>query len=200
MTLITALWGSAPAIACVYVAPADFVVDTTVEDDLPPATPVVVGVAIGRGRGPEHLPNGGMSSSSCDSGGWIVLTVDRPSGFDPVDGVGYRFEWVDGTLPDDFVLRDPAAPPIQGPELAFHWEDGATEQQEAFAFTLAIVPVDLAGNEGIPLEVLVADEGRAASASDVTGCSTVAGTTTLGCAAMAIGASFRRRRPFRASS
>jgi hypothetical protein len=58
--------------------------------------------------------------------------------------------------------------PFDSSGIPVPWDDGATDRQEAFAFTLSIAPVDLAGNVGLPQLVRVADPGSA-------GCSVAGG-------------------------
>lgn len=146
-----------PTWACSMVGPDPFAVDSAIEDDLPPAPPVRVGVDLQRGVGPRRSGLFGRETTSCDDIGGVWIEVARPAGDpDPADEVGYRLEQLDGTLPDG--LEVPSGP-WRGPTLSLTWIDDATDDQEPFAFTLAIVPVDRAGNEGPALELELADDG-----------------------------------------
>lgn len=156
MSLLLAL-ALDPAHACSIAAPPTLQIDPGIEDDVPPAPPVVLGVEIQRGRGPrDHM------ITSCDDIGSIRIEVARPEGDpDGIEEVGYRLRLLDGRLPRGLTL--PGDDALLGELLRLHWVDGATDDQDAFAFTLALVPVDVAGNEGKTVRVRIEDDGIAAS-------------------------------------
>lgn len=177
---------AADALACSFLAPPELEIVADPSDTAGPAAPVLGEISVNRGRGPRL---GG--ASSCDDLGWLELRLDRPAGDpDAAAAVGYRFELVDGALPDGFALPARDGAPWVGPDLTFTWVDEATDAQEAFAFTVDVIPVDAAGNEGEPLTIEVADDG---SSGKVLGCDTAGGVAGL----WAVGAALllaRRRR------
>lgn len=141
-------------------------------DVVAPAPPEVEGVDVVRGE-----PGG---SASCRDYGSIRITVARPEGDpDGEDAVGYRLEQVDGDMPPDFVLYDAA---LLGPELVVYWPE---VDPHPFAATLALIPVDAAGNEGAPVEVAVRDRWPV-------GCATAPGAGSAGWLGLAL--AFRRRQ------
>lgn len=128
-------------------------VDPSLPDRTAPAQPVVVSVRVTRGYA-------GEPAIDCSPLGVIGVDVRRPaSDLDSDETVGYRWRTVDGTLPDDLFVYE-EAPPEVGPHLSLVWDDGAVDLQEPFAVTLELVPVDLAGNEGLPVAFFVQDPGR----------------------------------------
>ena len=173
--------------ACSIAAPPTLQIDPRIEDEVPPAPPVVLGVEIRRGRGPR----GGMVTS-CDDIGAIEIEVARPEG-DPDDPeeVGYRLKLLAGKLPEGLAL--PGEDALLGAFLRLHWLDGATDHQEAFSFTLALVPVDRAGNEGKPARVTIEDEGS--TESEQPACATAPGQGVLWAAVLLGLLARRRQRP-----
>ena len=152
-----------PADACSLQAPAELVIDETLDDAVPPEAPVLREVEILRGEGPEDLGDGMVRIDSCASSGHVALRME------PVDEpVGHRVALVDGVLPDGMRLPKQIQ---EGSAVGWTWHDGGTHRQERFAFTVDVVPVDEAGNEGPALTVLVEDPGRRREA----GCATVPG-------------------------
>jgi hypothetical protein len=129
-----------------YLDPAEQGVDVT------PPGPVIVG-AIEILRGEDNTPGCGVTGS-CDGTGFIGFEVSSSDDRTPAELLGYRVELVSGTLPAGALpltaLRADGA-------LVLRWDDG-TSDHEAFSAELRIVPVDLAGNEGLAATVTVADE------------------------------------------
>lgn len=169
--MILYLLGAAiPAFACVLAPPQTLVVDPTLADAEAPLAPELVSVDVQRGVGPRGGPFT-VTITSCDDVGAIAITLARPEGdTDDETTVGYRFSLVDGTLPDGLQLPADDGAPWVGPVLNLAWIDGAEDDQDAVLFTVALTPVDAAGNEGEPIEVDVADVALAPG-----GCSTVPG-------------------------
>ena len=182
LLLVEGLFGATPARACSLLPPQVLVVDSLVKgDEDPPATPILRELTVARGRGAVRTEAGLWMSSSCDDIGSIAMTLERPEGDpDGDDDVGYALVQLDGTLPRDLALPPQ---PILGPDLVLHWIDGSTDEQESFGFTVAVTPVDVAGNEGAALEVLVAHDGgtetSAADRSQGSGCATGYGVPSV---------------------
>jgi MYXO-CTERM domain-containing protein len=156
--------------------------DPSSTDDVPPAPPELRELLIMRGhRG---------SSAACADVGFVDLELTRPAADpDGEDDVGYLFDLIEGDLPGG--LRLPREP-LLGPFVSLDWIDRATRAQEPLDFTLAVIPVDVAGNEGEPLLVPVSHEGRERES----GCST-APDAGLWALLVALGLSRRARRPTR---
>lgn len=188
--LLSFLTGTADA--CVVASPRTMSLDLTIDDDLVPAPPDILGVDVTRGRGPRRsfLTS---SVTSCDDLGSIQIAVARPAG-DPDDEttVGYRLETIDGSLPDGLALWDDAGP-LLGPDLSLTWNDGAEDDQDPFDVTLAVFPVDGAGNEGEPTEVRLTDDGVPLP----NGCSTVPGSAGGLAGLVWVAVCLRRRSPAR---
>jgi hypothetical protein len=104
---------------------------------------------------------GTRAGTSCDNTGLIVIEItgakdDRT----PREKIGYRITHVAGTLPygvslPSYVFLLPVAAGDVSREvfrvtLPLPWGDRATGDQESIDFTLAVVAVDLAGNESAP--------------------------------------------------
>ena len=106
-----------------------------------------------RGRGPVAHEDGIVSVTSCDDIGSVVLALKAVPRDDrtPPDKIGYRILLVDGELPKGASLSEQATRDLTDEnELTFYWPDGATDEQEPLEFALAIVAVDLGGNESEP--------------------------------------------------
>jgi len=139
------------ASACDYPAPETHEVDPeeAAVDDEPPAKVDAVGVEIRRGKGPQ----GGCSqtSTSCDDIGSITIVPTPPSdNRTPSDELGYRVRLVGGVAPSGLTIPTEAVRLQSGdpPALYLHWIDGATDDQEAIDFSIALTAIDRAGNEG----------------------------------------------------
>ena len=110
-----------------------------------------------RGRGSVAHEDWSMSATSCDDIGSVVLALKSRPNDDrtPPDKIGYRIILVDGKLPEGAVVTASATRDLSPEnELTFYWIDGATDDQEPIEFAVAIVAVDLAGNESDPSEPL----------------------------------------------
>jgi hypothetical protein len=145
--------------ACSFASNQPLVIDPQAQasDSTPPSPPSVGVESITRGKGPQ--PAGcGQSVSSCDDIGWIVLTVDATDDQTASAGLGYQVELVAGDLPAGLALPNGPVLPREG-RLLLVWTDGASDDQEAISFTLALRAVDLAGNVGQPTTVQINDPG-----------------------------------------
>ncbi len=149
-----------------------------------------------------------LRGHSCDDLGTIALSVpaavdDRsPDSDDYVqDGVGYVLRVADGSLPEGLTLAStPAAAFIHAgvADFLLVWIDEATDEQEAFDFTLGIVAIDLAGNPSEEVFVDIADPGsggsqEAAKSDDPLGCASAAAPPVWWGLAASVAAVFGRR-------
>jgi hypothetical protein len=114
-------------------------------------------VDVQRGAGPrsDGCFGGSQMTTSCDDTGFVTLTF-APATDDrtPADRMGYEVLVTSGDAP--FALE--GAVRSDG-RIVFVWSDGATDDQEALDFTLAVTPIDLAGNRGPTSEARVTDAG-----------------------------------------
>jgi MYXO-CTERM domain-containing protein len=187
MWFLALLWAS-PASACSFLSDDEHVVDTTTTNGDAPAAPEIGEVTIGRGNGPQRAGCSQMVTS-CDDAGWLQIAVSATDDFTLSEEIGFRVELVEGDLPDGFAF-DGVARRARDGALHFHWNDEATDEQEAFDFTVSIVAIDLAGNESEPVELDVSDPG-----SEERGCSHTGGSwLALGPAGLVAAALRRRRR------
>ena len=202
--LLTMLLGtSSAAWACLIVTAGEFALDASAEDAQPPVLEEKdSSIRVTRGYGPFCAADGSISSSSCGDLG--VIGVSISAAWDEAApelvedgtlqiqaGVGYRLRVVSGTPPDGFWL--PEAP--QGAfwssgnaSFSLVWGDGATDEQEPFAFELGIRAVDLAGNESSEELILtISDPGTRAEDGSCWGVlgdgAEADGGKSLGCAA-----------------
>ena len=180
MTLTALFLLAAPAFGCSIAGPQEFLIDDTLVDDQAPARPELVDVEINRGQGPRKKGLVSMSTS-CDDIGFISIELE-PTG----EELGYYLDLVDGDLPDGMDGLPEVA--WTGPGFTLTWIDEATDDQDAFAFTLSLTPVDRAGNLGDPLEVDIEDDAA------TKGCSSVPGAPVGSLALLAGLAGLARRR------
>jgi hypothetical protein len=147
--------------ACKLAVPRPLVLDPQSSDTTPPSAPTATVGSIRRGKGPET--NGcSQSTSSCDDLGSIYIALTATDDEATPDQMGFQLELTDGALPSGLTL--PSSPVLAtAGHLYLAWGDGATDEQEAIAFTLAIRAVDLAGNISPPTTVKVASEGSGCS-------------------------------------
>lgn len=158
-----ALMLSVAAWACSVAPDAPFETEPDPDDTVAPQEPVLEALDVRRGKGPESAGCGRAMTTSCDDIGFITLTFAQPEGdTHAADAIGYAIRFVGGTLPDGLEAPEGL---WAGPSLHLYWIDGATDDQEPFAFDVEIVAVDPAGNESPPLRVEVADGADAASAA-----------------------------------
>ena len=152
------------SLACSYGTPPALVLDPQAQtsDTTPPSLPVAKVDSVRRGKGPTTYANCSQSASSCDDIGSISIALTATDDQATADKMGYQVEVVAGHLPDGLAL--PSGPVLlTGGHLYLHWIDGATDDQEAVSFTLAIRAVDLAGNTSPPANVDVSDGGSGCS-------------------------------------
>jgi hypothetical protein len=180
--MIIALYATAAG-ACSFVGPTAFVASPS--DDVAAPTGLTLGaVDVTRGQGPRGFFGGVITS--CDDVGFIGLDATATDDRTAAAALAYRVVLVEGALPDGLVLPDgPMVYPTPG-RLDWVWVDGATDDQEPFAFTLEVVALDEAGNVSEPAEVAIEHAGSTG------GCSTSVGVASLGLAL--IGALGTRRR------
>jgi hypothetical protein len=135
--------------------PAEQAADTTPPSEIGETT-----YSVQRGQGPQGGGCSGESVTSCDDIGSVSLQLGTVS--DDRTGsseMGFRLEVVDGALPSGLELPSGDVRAYPDGALTFHWTDGASDDQEAFDFTLSISAVDRGGNGGPPREVRVQDDG-----------------------------------------
>jgi hypothetical protein len=155
--------------------------------------PKLTGLAvttIKRGKGSE---NAGCSSSgtSCDDLGWVAILPAVTDDHTPASELGYALSLVEGKLPEGLELPlQRFKLPVPGKEIRLSWLDGQTDDQEPFDFVLAVVVIDLAGNESAPLGVHVTNGGNDGCSVARLRTSTAAGTAF---ALLALAAFARRR-------
>jgi hypothetical protein len=147
--------------ACKLAVPRPLVLDPQSSDTTPPSAPTATVGSIRRGKGPET--NGcNQSASSCDDLGSIDIAVTAADDEATPDRLGFQLELADGALPSGLTL--PSGPVLAtAGHLYLAWVDGATDEQEAIAFTVTIRAVDLAGNISPPTTVKVASESSGCS-------------------------------------
>jgi hypothetical protein len=170
---------STPAHACSQLMPAAFAIDPGSDDTVAPGPPgEAISVRVNRGRGSECVDGRRVAPDSCASSGTVTLHFraavdDRSPAVETGHvqmGVGYRVRVVQGALPehrytDETTIASAFTFARDGTaEISLLWIDGATDDQEAFAATLAVRAVDLAGNESAETLYEVADAGSASEA------------------------------------
>src|SRR5262249_39723655 len=133
-------------------------VDTSMQatDHTPPTLPVLPSPTITRGHGPRQ-DGCAPSAMSCDDIGTIKFPASATDDMTPREQIGYRFSLLTGTLPAGLVLPPDPIEPAAAATLFLHWDDGATDDQEAIDFTLSVVAIDAAGNESAPKTLNVSD-------------------------------------------
>jgi hypothetical protein len=154
-------WMARPAEACSLRSNQPLVLDPQAQasDSAPPSVPTAAVESITSGKGPVRDSSGcGESASSCDDLGRISLTVSATDDQTAAASLGFQVELVAGNLPAGLTLPTGAVL-LLGQYLFLHWIDGASDDQEAISFSLAIRAVDLAGNVGPPVTVQVSDPG-----------------------------------------
>jgi hypothetical protein len=149
-----ASWGSPTAHE---LDPAEVQVDHTP----PGAIPAASIERIKPGQGPKREGCFGSSGGSNDGLGYVMIVFTPPTDDrTPADKLGYLLK-VSGEAPE--FLWDYGANPIRADdpgELFLDWSDGATDDQESLDFTVEIIPVDLAGNQGPAFTLEVSDPGE----------------------------------------
>ncbi len=152
------------SLACSYGTPQALVLDPQAQasDTTPPSVPVAKVDSVRRGQGPTTNADCSQSASSCDDLGSIGIALTATDDQTAPEEIGYQVEVVAGHLPDGLELPTGPVLLMEG-HLYLHWIDGATDDQEAVSFTLAIHAVDLAGNTSTPANVEVSDGGSGCS-------------------------------------
>jgi len=158
----------ADARACSFIGNSPYELDAAEQavDTTPPPAIVEADATVSRrGTGPSCEGLGSTSSSSCDDIGMFSVRLTPGVDDRTADGdLGYRVVLVSGSLPKGMTLPAHTVKPPFGHELLLFWDDGATDDQEAFSATLGVIPVDRAGNEGPMFEVRVSDGGSGCAA------------------------------------
>lgn len=179
MTLLLAAGLAArPARACLYMAPTEHTVDPSMEgiDTTPPERVHIRSVKIY--RDPERSPG-----LSCWDGYADIHIADPVDDKTPPEQMGFRYEVVDGTAPNLFPNFYPGPIKLHRGSKGYlsvflPWME--TEPDPAIIppvrFTVRITPIDLAGNEGPPVDVVVQDP------ADDTGCNATGASGGLGLA------------------
>jgi hypothetical protein len=155
------------ALACSFPGDSPLVIEPQAQatDPTPPSSPTASLASLRRGKGPDrNLAGCSQSISSCDDLGTIGIALHATDDQTPSADLGYQVQLAAGRLPDDLTL--PAGPvTLQGGYLYLRWIDGATDDQEAISFTLAIAAVDKAGNVGPSVSLQVSDPGSGGGCS-----------------------------------
>jgi hypothetical protein len=148
-----------PASACDGRGLAEHALDPDAEanDHVAPTLPAPTLVRINRGRD----EGGACGAGSCDGSGAIWIGVAAADDATPADRMGYRLAVMAGSPPHGFTVPMKPVRAFGGSngQLWLEWDDGASDDQEAFSFTLQIVAIDLAGNESVPQTLMIADGG-----------------------------------------
>lgn len=156
------LWTSASYASFETSTPFAIEPNTPQEELDQPKTPTLSLSSITRGVGPQSIPcqqgtGECFSVSSLDPYGFIYISLSPTQ-----EEVGYIAEVVSGDAPQGLVLLDTPLE-AKNDSLSFHWEDGATDEQEPLDFELRVIPVNRAGEQGNPsAPLLISDPGRAA--------------------------------------
>lgn len=150
--LVSPLLVSRAADACSLAGPDEHEIDPAEQeiDKEPPGRVETVGVLVRRGKGPE-THGCRQSSTSCDDIGGISLSPTPPSDDRTAPSeLGYRIRYVDGRVPNGLRIPSRALKLVPGdpPGIGMAWTDGATDEHEAFDFTVTLAAIDKAGNEG----------------------------------------------------
>lgn len=89
--------------------------------------------------------------------GFIQFLIDGAADNEtPADQLGYRFEYVDGTMPEGLTIFPTAFSRPPTGELYLAWDDGATWDQDEFLFRVAVRSIDQAGNKSGRSNVVIA--------------------------------------------
>jgi hypothetical protein len=161
-TLIVAWAGDAQACKLAFLKP--HVVDPArqTSDSQPPRLTEAPVVTIHRGMGPTRGCDGHTTESSCGDAGTVVVSVSVADDQTPAAEVGFRVGLRSGRLPSGLTLPPGDVRAFDG-RLFFNWTDGASNDQESFAFVITIAPIDTAGNLGPATEVAISDGGSGCS-------------------------------------
>jgi hypothetical protein len=156
-----------PARACTFVAPTQHQVDPSMEgvDTTPPERVRIRSVKVY--RDPSRSPG-----LNCWDGYAAIRIADPRDDMTSPEQMGFRYEVVDGDAPDLFQCFYPGPIKLRrnadGDMVVFlPWMETEPDRTiiPPVRFTVRITPIDLAGNEGPPVDVVVQDP-----AND-TGCS-----------------------------
>ncbi|HET6280191.1 MAG TPA: hypothetical protein VFH73_04470 [Polyangia bacterium] len=158
--LISVLLPRPAAKACKFATPRPHVLDPALTgvDVVPPEweTSPAVG-SVRRGSGDEGCFSG---ASSCDGIGTMSITVAARDDRAAAESIGFRLRVISGTPPGGFAAPERDVRPLDSSfGITMTFSDPAGGGHEPFDFTLAITPVDLAGNLGETRTVTVSDPG-----------------------------------------
>ena len=161
--LAAAALNPAAARACSVPGTSPYMVDASMQatDQVPPTLPRLSIASLQRGKAQE-----GCTVNSCEGIGSLAIAGAATDDVTPDTGIGYRFSLVAGALPPSFsiLLDQPSGATVSDGEIWFHWDDGATDDQETIDFTLRVIAIDAAGNESAPQTVRVTDDPGGACA------------------------------------
>jgi len=140
---------SAAANACETLALAEHTVDPALQesDQRPPARVQLELVELAPGNGSEYLTGAEYLGCPGDaSASFRILVAEDDQ--TPPEQLGFRFILVDGELPAErmYFPREPVR--AASGHLYVMWRVSVRDSIEPVDFTIAVVAVDLAGNEG----------------------------------------------------
>jgi len=157
--LVSVLLPSPAAKACKFATPVTHVLDPALAgvDVVPPEWETSPAVASVR-RSPDD--EGCSGTSSCAGIGTMSITVAARDDRAPAKSIGFRLRVVSGTPPRGFSPPERDVRPLgSSSEIPIPFSDPADGGHEPFDFTLAVTPVDTAGNLGETRTVTVSDPG-----------------------------------------
>jgi hypothetical protein len=100
--------------------------------------------------------------SSCGDLGAILITIAASDDQTPPAQLGYRLRVTAGTPPQGLVIPAEDVRALSAGLLPLHWSD--KNPDSAFSFTLAISPIDAAGNVGAAMSLVIGDAGNSGCA------------------------------------
>jgi hypothetical protein len=162
LALVGVAVGAAPdARACSFLPLEMHTVDPArrATDAQPPALTGAPVVTIRRGTAGTRGCDGKVMTSSCDDSGSVGIELPATDDQTAPSDLGFRVALKSGTLPAGLAFQNGDFRGLPTGGLAFHWTDGASNDQESFSFVLSIAPIDAAGNVGQAVDVPVSDGG-----------------------------------------
>lgn len=115
-------------------------------DPIPPVQPVIAVESIERAYGTIRTDSLRVDNSDCCTATITLLVSGAHDNGTQARKLGYRYHFIDGTLPGNFDLPKGAWLADHG-HLWLTWDDGGAWKRDAFSFRLAVTAVDHAGNE-----------------------------------------------------